>query len=170
MKKGYVPFSHAICYIINLFCKVRGENVVKGFFNNEPRYLEPILREFETGKNFQKAEDGSLQQSIVPWAERYVLLLWLSHLLLAPFPLASISTLQSSEETSAALGIELPAEVPGITLRVLNICFQCLQSASKERTAAAKLLVTLCVRPDMQDLGLMHVLVKWSLAFISSAA
>lgn len=90
--------------------------------------------------------------------------------MLAPFPLASISTLQSSEETSADLGIELPAEVPGITLRVLNICFQCLQSASKERNAAAKLLVTLSVRPDMQELGLLHLLVKWSLSFFSNAA
>lgn len=90
--------------------------------------------------------------------------------MLAPFPLASISTLQSSEETSAELGIELPADVPGITLRVLNICFQCLQSASKERNAAAKLLVTLSVRPDMQELGLLHLLVKWSLSFFSNAS
>ncbi|KAF3044051.1 hypothetical protein E8E12_008142 [Didymella heteroderae] len=168
-KKGQVPASHAICYIINLFCKVRGEKVIKGFFNNEPRHLEPILREFELGKNFQRAEDQCLPQSIVPWTERYVLLLWLSHLLLAPFPLASMSTLQSSEETSTALGIELPEEVPGITLRVLNICFQCLQSASKERAAAAKLLVTLCVRPDMQELGLLRVLVKWALSFFTNA-
>lgn len=80
-----------------------------------------------------------------------------------------MSTLQSSEDTSTALGIELPAEVPGITLRVLNICFQCLRSASKERTAAAKLLVTLCVRPDMQELGLLHVLVKWALSFFTNA-
>ncbi|KAF1928009.1 beta-tubulin cofactor d [Didymella exigua CBS 183.55] len=168
-KKGQVPASHAICYIINLFCKVRGEKVIKGFLNNEPRYLEPILREFEVGKNFRKAGDDSLPQSIVPWTERYVLLLWLSHLLLAPFPLASISALQSSEETATVLGIELPAQAPGITLRVLNICFQCLQSASKERTAAAKLLVTLCVRPDMQELGLLHVLVDWALSFFSNA-
>ncbi|KAJ4990348.1 beta-tubulin cofactor d [Stagonosporopsis vannaccii] len=168
-KKGCIPFSHAICYIINLFTKVRGEKVIQGFLNNEPRYLEPILREFEVGRNFQKGENETLPQSIVPWTERYVLLLWLSHLLLAPFPLSSISTLQSSEETSAALGIELPPEVPGITLRVLNICFRCLQSASKERTAAAKLLITLCVRPDMQDLGLLRLLVKWSLSFFSEA-
>ncbi|KAJ8112998.1 hypothetical protein OPT61_g4769 [Boeremia exigua] len=168
-RKGCVPLSHAICYIINLFTKVRGEKVIQGFLNNEPRYLDPILREFEVGRNFQKAENETLPQSIVPWTERYVLLLWLSHLLLAPFPLASMSTLQSSEETSAALGIELPAEVPGITLRVLNICFQCLHSASKERTAAAKLLVTLCVRPDMQALGILHILVRWSLSFFSNA-
>ncbi|KAF3044509.1 hypothetical protein E8E11_006622 [Didymella keratinophila] len=168
-KKGQVPASHAICYIINLFCKVRGEKVIKGFLNNEPRYLEPILREFEVGKNLQKAEDEPLPQSIVPWTERHVLLLWLSHLLLAPFPLASMSTLQSSDDTSTALGLELPAELPGITLRVLNVCFQCLQSASKERTAAAKLLVTLCVRPDMQELGLLHVLVKWALSYFKNA-
>ncbi|KAG9202936.1 hypothetical protein G6514_003717 [Epicoccum nigrum] len=168
-KKGSVPLSHAICYIINLFCKVRGEKVVKGFLNNEPRYLEPVLREFESGRNFQMEGDEPLPQSIVPWTERYVLLLWLSHLLLAPFPLASISVLQSSAEASTALGIELPAEVPGITLRVLEICFKCLHSASKERTAAAKLLVTLCVRPDMQDLGLLHLLVKWALSFFSNA-
>lgn len=166
-EKGYVPLSHAICYIINLLTKVRGQKVIQGFLNNEPRYLEPILKEFEVGRNFQLDDDENLPQSIVPWTERYVLLLWLSHLLLAPFPLASISTLQSSEETSIALGIELPPEVPGITLRVLNICFQCLHSASKERTAAAKLLVTLCVRPDMQDLGLLHLLVKWCLSFFS---
>lgn len=164
-----MPTSHAICYIINLFCKVRGEKVIKGFLNNEPRYLEPILREFEMGKNLERAEDEALPQSIVPWTERYVLLLWLSHLLLAPFPLASMSTLQASEETSTALGIELPAQIPGITLRVLNICFQCLHSASKERTAAAKLLVTLCVRPDMQEIGLLHVLVKWALSFFTNA-
>jgi hypothetical protein len=168
-KKGFVPLSHAICYIINLFCKVRGEKVVKGFLNNEPRYLEPVLREFESGRNFQIEGDEPLTQSIVPWTERYVLLLWLSHLLLAPFPLASMSVLQSSAETSTALGIELPAEVPGITLRVLDVCFKCLHSASKERTAAAKLLVTLCVRPDMQDLGLLHLLVKWALSFFSNA-
>jgi hypothetical protein len=169
-RKSHVPLSHAICYIINLFCKVRGEKVIKGFLNNEPRYLEPILKEFEIGRNFQKAEDETLQQSIVPWTERYVLLLWLSHLMLAPFPLASISALQSSEETSTELGIKLPAEIPGITIRVLRICFRCLQSASKERNAAAKLLVTLSVRPDMQDLGLLHVLVEWSLSFFSDAA
>ena len=84
-KKGYVPLSHAICYIINLFCKVRGEKVVKGFLNNEPRYLEPVLKEFESGTNFKMDGDEPLPQSIVPWTERYVLLLWLSHLLLAPF-------------------------------------------------------------------------------------
>jgi hypothetical protein len=165
-----VPLSYAICFILNLFCKVRGEKVIKGFLNNEPRYLEPILNEFEIGRNFQIGVDETLPQSIVPWTERYVLLLWLSHLMLAPFPLSSISGLQSSDETATALGVALPPTVPGITLRVLTICFTCLQSASKERGAAANLLVRLCARPDMQDLGLLNTLVKWSLSFFSRAS
>jgi hypothetical protein len=167
-KKGYIPLSHAICWVLNLFCKVRGEKVVKGFLNNEPRYLEPVLSEYEAGRNYSATDDESLSQILVPWKERYILLLWLSHLMLAPFPLASMSALQSSEETSTALGIELPPEVPQIALRVLKICVQGLQSASKERGAAANLLVRLCVRPDMQQLGLLNAVIKWSLSFFTN--
>ncbi|KAJ4301438.1 hypothetical protein N0V90_003530 [Kalmusia sp. IMI 367209] len=164
-KKGYVPLTHAICQILNLFCKVRGEKVVKGFLNNEPRYLEPILSEFEAGIHATQSADEPPPQWIVPWTERYVLLLWLSHLMLAPFPLASMSAMQSSQEVATTLELDLPAKAPGITLRVLSICITGLQSASKERSAAAQLLVKLCVRPDMQKLGLLRTLVQWSLAF-----
>ncbi|KAF2800113.1 hypothetical protein K505DRAFT_293440 [Melanomma pulvis-pyrius CBS 109.77] len=167
-KKDFVPLSHAICQILNLFCKVRGEKVIKGFLNNEPKYLEPILHEFEKGTNFKTKDDEPLPQGFQPWTERYVLLLWLSHLMLAPFPLASMSSLQSSQDTAAALGIDLPPSVPGVALRVLTICVNGLQSASKERSAAAHLLVRLCVRPDMQKLGLLDTLVKWSLSFFSN--
>ncbi|KAF2873394.1 tubulin folding cofactor D C terminal-domain-containing protein [Massariosphaeria phaeospora] len=166
-RKAHIPLSHVICRILNLLCKIRGEKVIKGFLNNEPRYLEPILNEFELGRNFVREDDDTLTQSIIPWTERYVLLLWLSHLMLAPFPLASMSAIRSSQETSTAIGIDLPPEVPEITLRVLAICVNGLQSASKERGAAANLLVRLCVRPDMQQLGLLKMLVDWSLSFFS---
>jgi hypothetical protein len=79
-----------------------------------------------------------------------------------------MSGLESSADTSAALGIKLPAEVPGITLRVLTVCIARLQSATKERSAAANLLVRTCVRPDMQKLGLLDTMVQWSLSFFSS--
>jgi hypothetical protein len=160
-----MPLSHAICQILNLFCKVRGEKVIKGFLNNEPRYLEPILDEFEKGGNFVRHDGSPLPQSILPWTERYLLLLWLSHLMLAPFPLASMSDMHSSRDTSAALGLDLPSELPDITLRSLKICIHGLRSATKERGAAANLLVRLCIRPDMQQRGLLDVLVKWALSF-----
>ncbi len=161
--------SYAICYILNVFCKVRGEKIIKGFFNNEPRYLELILNELETGGNFQTEDNISNQQQLIlPWIERYVLLLWLSHLLLAPFPLESMSGVESSNQISTKLGIDLPNEAPGVTLRVLAVCIIGLQSASKERGAAARLLVTLCVRPDMQKLGLLASLTTWALSFFST--
>ncbi|KAF2272997.1 uncharacterized protein EI97DRAFT_192089 [Westerdykella ornata] len=163
-KKGYLPTSHVICQILNLFCKVRGEKVIKGFLNNEPRYLEPILTELERGRNFVREDGESLPQCMLPWVERYIQLLWLSHLMLAPFPLASMSVLKSSKETSAALGVELPLEVPEVSIRTLVICVDGLKSASKERGAAANLLVRLCVRPDMQALGLLSAIVTWALS------
>ncbi|KAF2855578.1 hypothetical protein T440DRAFT_550955 [Plenodomus tracheiphilus IPT5] len=167
-KKGFVPLPHAICCILNVFCKVRGEKVIKGFFNNEPRYLEPILNQLEASQ-ISQAEGGQDlgQASVRPWVERHILLLWLSHLLLAPFPLDSMSALESSADTSKALEVQFPDEIPGISLRVLTICLDRLQSASKERSAAANLLVRLCVRPDMQKLGLLHAMVDWSLSFFS---
>lgn len=169
-KKGFVPLTHAICQILNLFCKVRGEKIIKGFLNNEPRYLEPVIDEFEAGAHSLLREDDSLSQGVVPWTERYVLFLWLSHLMLAPFPLASMSVMQSSQAVATAHDIKLPTEAPGITLRVLSICVEAFNSASKERNAAAHLLVRLCVRPDMQKLGLLETLVQWSIKFFDSAS
>ena len=90
--------------------------------------------------------------------------------MLAPFPLDSMSELQSSVETSNLLGITLPLKVPGFSLRVLTTCIESLRSASKERGAAAHLLVKLCVRPDMQKLGLLDSMVKWALSFVDKAS
>ena len=170
VKKGFVPLTHAICRIINLFCKVRGEKVIKGFLNNEPRYLEPIINEFEAGEDAAQKDSEQQLQGIVPWTERYVLMLWLSHLMLAPFPLASMSAMQQSHEVATAIDISLPEELPGITLRVLLLCVKGLQSASKERSAAAHLLVKLCVRPDMQAVKLLDTLVQWSLTFFDKVS
>jgi hypothetical protein len=110
-----------------------------------------------------------MHEQVVPWVERYILLSWLSHLMLAPFPLDSISGLESTEETSTHLRIELPPQAPSVTLRVLIVCIERMQSASKERSAAASLLVKLCARPDMQKLGLLATLVKWSVSFFENA-
>ncbi|KAG9193115.1 hypothetical protein G6011_03150 [Alternaria panax] len=170
-KQGFVTLAHAICSILNTFCKVRGEKVIKGFFNNEPRHLEPILRELEASEATESENDDSVQQVAVrPWTQRYVLLLWLSQLLLAPFPLESMSALQVSADAPVALGLKLPAELPGVTLRVLSVCMSGLQSPTKERSAAASLLVRTCVRPDMQKLGLLDAMVQWSLSFFTDVS
>jgi len=170
LKKKLIPLSHAVCRILNLLCKVRGEKVIAGFLNNEPRYLEPILTEFEKEDNFPTQALEEVSQKIVPWEERYVLLLWLSHLMLAPFPLTSISALQPSQETSNRFDIDLPPQLPGVALRVLPICIRHLDSATKERHAAALLLVRLSVRPDMRRIGLLDSLVQWALSFFTTSS
>ncbi|CAN9243043.1 unnamed protein product [Alternaria alternata] len=166
--QGFITLPHAICSVLNTFCKVRGEKVIKGFFNNEPRYLEPVLRELEASEDPRSENDDSIQPlAVQPWIQRYVLLLWLSQLLLAPFPLESMSGLQVSAEAPVAVGLRLPAELPGVTLRVLSVCMSGLRSPTKERAAAASLLVRTCVRPDMQKLGLLDAMVQWSLSFFT---
>lgn len=168
-RRGFLPWSYAICYLLNLFCKVRGEKVIKSFLNNEPRYLEPVLQELETlTSSTSGSDDATSGTSCHTWVERYILLLWVSHLMLTPFPLDIMSSVQSSAETSGRIGIKLPPEVPSASLRILTVCVAHLQSASKERNASAQLLVKMCIRPDMQRLGLMRSLVQWSTSFFAS--
>lgn len=170
-KKDYLSLPQAICQILNLFCKVRGEKVIKGFFNNEPRYLELILGELEARSASQTEDDGlSLHQPVLPWVERYVNLLWLSHLLLAPFPLDSISGCQSSLQKPTCINFHLSSQVPVVAKRVLSVCMERLGSASKERSAAAVLLARLCMRPDMQKIGLHKSVIQWSIAFFEGVS
>ncbi len=81
-----------------------------------------------------------------------------------------MSAQMPSAETSTQLEIVLPPLVPGLTLRVLAASVERLGSASKERSAAAHLLVRLCIRHDMQRLGLLNTLVNWALSRISIAS
>ncbi|KAF2083171.1 hypothetical protein K490DRAFT_52336 [Saccharata proteae CBS 121410] len=153
-----VTISHVICRILYTLCKVRGEKVIVSFLNNEPRYLEPILDKFEEG----------LKAEILSWEEKYISLLWLSHLMLAPFDLASISSHQPAGTASKQTDIKLPETLPGITNRILPICIDHLSCATRERDAAGKLLVRMSLRPDMRKAGLLDALVGWALSFVTT--
>lgn len=149
----------ALSKLIYTFCKVRGDKVITGFLNNEPRFLELVLSTLEKC-NHANATDA-------PWDMSYVLLLWVRHLLLAPFDLASIS---SPGTPSAALSsLDLSPHVPALACRVMAMGIQYITSATKEQDAAAKLLLRLAIRPDMQKLRLPSALVSWALQHFSSA-
>ncbi|KAL1303547.1 hypothetical protein AAFC00_006919 [Neodothiora populina] len=148
-----LPLDVAVSSILYTFCKVRGEKVISGFFNNEPRYLDLILTTLETCTSCEGDEDNH-------WETSYVLLLWLKHLLLAPFDLASISA--PGESTEVTPGLHLASHVPSLTTRVLAMSIIFLGSATKEQDAASELLARLVVRPDMQRLGLPDSLVRWA--------
>lgn len=82
------------------------------------------------------------------WEERYVMLLWLSHLMLAPFDLASVSS-SSVDITSSKLASVLDG-LPSIAQVLLQTAFDYIYVSSKEREAAAIMIVRLVLRGDMQ--------------------
>lgn len=156
-----MPLDHAICRILYAFCKVRGEKVIVRFFNVETRYLEVLLSAIEEAEGRRaKNKDGGWE-----WEQRYVVLLWLSHLLLAPFDLSTISSVDLEDAGLPAIpGLEWPENLPGITIRVIPLAIRYLSSPGKERDAAKALLVRTTMRRDMQQLGVLDCLVRWALA------
>lgn len=128
--------------------------MIVGFLNNEPRYLEPVLAALEN------VSDPRATQ--VDWKVPYVLLLWLSHLLLAPFDLASISAELGSHDNYE--DASLPANLPPVAARIVQLGFKYLSTSTKAQDAAASMLVRLVTRPDMQKLHLADSLVDYALS------
>lgn len=166
-----IPLPRAICKILYVFCKVRGNKVICRFLNNEPKYLEPILMALEiwtTGGTSAAVEDTSNHGPIV-WEERFIMLLWLSHLMLAPFDLISMSSDNPGTDIgSPLLQIHWPESMPPIVNRLVNIASHHLGLPGKEREAAATLLVRLAVRVDMHRNGVQETLVNWSLSSLKT--
>ncbi|KAI5280612.1 hypothetical protein KEM52_004085, partial [Ascosphaera acerosa] len=141
------PLPREVCRILYVLCKVRGVKVVSRFLNNEPKYLEPMLRAFAQWDHQLQRQDGREPgpgdvhgaRGPMTWQERYVMLLWLSHLLLAPFPLKTLST----ETITLPYGNldQLPAlaasaDLPAAALPILSIGLEYVSSPGKDREAA----------------------------------
>ena len=146
------PLPRAICRLLYSFCKVRGYKVIVGLLNNEPKNLGPMVSSFRA---WDRPGTG------MAWEERYVMLLWLSHLILAPFELTSIS-MRNGDAREAALPDEL-ADLPLIAGEIVSMALQHLQGAGKEREAAGILLVRLSLRKDLQLHNLHKRLVKYAI-------
>ena len=159
---SHIGIQTALSSIIYTLCKVRGAKVVVGFFNNEPRYLDPILATLEDVTSNEDSNE-------VSWKVPYVLLLWLSHLLLTPFDLASISAKPARAESQTAR-MTLHSELPTIAQRVIQIGATHLSASTKAQDAAAAMLVRLATRPDMQKFRLADSLVKDAIAGLAPSA
>jgi hypothetical protein len=158
----HVDIQTALSSIIYTLCKVRGAKVIVGFFNNEPRYLDPILTTLED-VTFNETGDE------VSWKVSYVLLLWLSHLLLTPFDLASISARPARAESQTAR-MALHTDLPTVAQRVIQIGATHVSASTKAQDAAAAMLVRLASRPDMQRFRLADSLVKDAVTRLAPSA
>ncbi|KAH0427822.1 beta-tubulin cofactor d [Colletotrichum camelliae] len=172
------PLNVAIAKLLYTFTKIRGEKVVVRFLNVETRYIEPLLSALESAERSRSPQAS--RPSLSPlspqvnaqqwsWEERYLVLLWLSHLLLAPFDLSTISSAAADEQLTlpSIPNFTWPSDLPGITVRILPVAIKYLASPGKERDGARALLVRVAMRRDMQSQGVLTALVNWALASLS---
>ncbi|PYI15269.1 tubulin-specific chaperone D [Aspergillus violaceofuscus CBS 115571] len=167
------PLPRAVGRLLYTFCKVRGVKVISRFLNNEPKYLDPLLRAFiawDVDSNEALPWDGPRR---MVWEERYVMLIWLAHLLLAPFDLAYLSSddvVVPFGNLGVVVGLEGQGQTPRLALALLSVALEYVHVAGKEREAATVLLARLVLRRDMQALGLLGGLVRWAFGVLLPAA
>jgi hypothetical protein len=161
------PLPRAICRLLYTFCKVRGVKVISRFLNNEPKYLDPMLRAFIEWDALAVGESYGENPRQLVWEERYVMLIWLSHLLLAPFDLSSLSSDDIPVPFDNLGQIKpLPAHAPMVAKSLLSVTLKYVNVPGKEREAATLLLARLILRRDMQALGLLTNLTEWAFAVL----
>ncbi|KAL4987726.1 tubulin folding cofactor D C terminal-domain-containing protein [Aspergillus falconensis] len=169
--KALYPLPRAACRLLYTFCKVRGVKVISRFLNNEPKYLDPLLRAFIEWDAAQPDDSSRDIPRRLVWEERYVLLTWLSHLLLAPFDLSSMSSNDIPVPyQDNGLVRSLPPQMPAVAKSLLSVALAYVNVAGKEREAATMLLARLALRRDMQALGILENLTNWALTVIHPPA
>jgi len=154
--RGYYTLPVAVSRLLYTLVKIRGPKIILRFLPNQPHLLDPVATLFDnpsTGAKFS-------------WELRYILLLWLSHLLLAPFDLSTISTdprAGVTHDLSILDGTTLNiATLPYLSKRLLGLGISYLSSpGNRESDAAALLLIRISLRRDMRDMGLLDAMVVW---------
>eukprot|EP01084_Bolivina_argentea_P309179 534770_1 len=128
------PTFHCICCAIYHLCRVHGYKHVRKLLPHEASDLEPVLFTLQC----HDRSDSST------WENRYILLLWLSMLVLVPF---DIGTIDSSATST-------------LTCTVVHLCRSTLSDAALTREAAAVCLGSLLTRPDMNTTPLENFM-RW---------
>ncbi|KAG7138464.1 hypothetical protein HYQ45_004440 [Verticillium longisporum] len=131
------PLPAAIARLVYTLTKIRGAA------SAERRAARPSLLALTDSVRAHAAAAEPSQRDWI-WEERYLVLLWLAQLLLAPFDLSTISSADPADD--AAL-VPLP-----------GFAWPYLASPGKERDGARHLLVRLSMRRDMQSLGVLDAL------------
>ncbi|KAL6767782.1 hypothetical protein ACKKBF_B36615 [Auxenochlorella protothecoides x Auxenochlorella symbiontica] len=118
---------------------VRGRRTVLRFLPNNTQCLEPVVALLET---LQTRGPAGFHDTCMDhlWEAECVLLLWLSHLVLVPFDLASLDS-QLGDGERAALA--------PLAASILRLCQAHLSSPSRAREMAAEVLGRCVTRPDM---------------------
>jgi HEAT repeat protein len=142
------PLHKLLCLIYQL-CKVRGYKHVVKIFPHEVADVEPCVQALVC----QDVTDHKT------WEMRYVLLLWLSILVLIPFPLNTLDSFSYSGKDGASN--------KGIVLTILDLCKGFLSDPGAVRNAAAVCISRLITRPDLDKNHLQSYL-EWSIETLAA--
>lgn len=140
--------------------------MISQLLNNEAKYLDSMvlaLRDWNETQGTALDDRHDFFHSPMTWEEKYVMLLWLSHLLLTPFHLESISSLEAGDVQNAVDRFQISQNLPSV-VRMITDCVKYLGSPGKEREAARLVLVRLVLRPDMRDFQLLDSFMEWALS------
>jgi hypothetical protein len=135
----YGTLRHALFKTIYMITKVRGYKTILKHFPHEIYELEPL---FQIYSSIPKDEE---------WETRYIILLWLSLIVMNPFDL---SIVDSSQRQSVASSSSTLAD------KMITEARNCLNDAGKVRDGAAVFLARILTRPDMTKHQLPEFL-KW---------
>ncbi|KAJ3289980.1 hypothetical protein HDU79_003644 [Rhizoclosmatium sp. JEL0117] len=127
---GHIDGLDALFNLLYVLCKVRGYKTVVRFLTHEAKDLEPTL-----------AQLRSTPATPQYWPTRYILLLWLSLIVMTPFDLA---TIDSSLDTR----VQSSGQQLGLVDTLVMQGKQFLSSTGKEYEGAAILLTRLLTRRD----------------------
>lgn len=137
--------------------------------------MEPLLRAFVEWDVISQEDEDPMESALgdadeskrLVWEERYVMLIWLSHLLLAPFDLASISNDDIPSPDGYLDRLKpLSTQTPAVTKSLLSVSLKYVDVSGKEREAATALLARLALRGDMLPLGVLDSLMEWSFSVL----
>lgn len=136
IKKGGNP--HFIFEIVYSLCKIRGSKTILKFFPHEAADLEPCFYYLQ-----------SINNSTL-WQSQYIMLIWLSMIVLVPFDLDTIDS------------------AGNLIQAILNHCKQFLEHTGKPREGAGITIAKLLTRPDIINRGLLEEFLEWSISLFKT--
>ena len=148
-----VDEAHSAAFCAQQLVKVRGHKVAVRHFPHEVHHVEAVLAILEM-QNAEASEN---------WETRYVLLLWMSMLVLIPFHLARFDTNKVDEMNEKSSSLLKSENIPPKTVieRILLICKKYLVVGNKNQQAACLLSAKFLTRPEIIKLGHLADFLDW---------
>lgn len=164
---------HALCKVLQLFCRVRGYKSVIKFFPHEVSHVEVCMIALQSQDRTDHCN----------WETRYILLLWMCQLCLIPFDICSLDSTLSTHSTTddivicservsdddspnrnVASAFSSPsmssASQSRLVCDIITLAREHLSESGPTREAAYACLSALFTRPDMES-TLLHSFMCW---------